>query len=188
MAELTFDSKLHRYFLDGREIPSVSEIMKPLTEMYYQKIPEKIIEKARIRGSAIHESIENYILFNSINEEYRQYVEMFIQFMNEEQLQVVRNEFMLTDGNYAGTIDLLLKTKYGDLILVDMKATSKINTELLELQLAGYDDLLKHNGYNTIGSYVLHFKKDGYVFKMIELNKEIWKELLDERTNKAHKD
>lgn len=183
---LNFDKDLHHYFYNQVRIPSVSEIMKPLTEGTYSKIPKRILDKAKKRGSGVHEAVENYILFDVISEEYQGYVEQFIKFMSINGFKAHRTELMLTDGKYAGTIDLVLETKENQLILVDTKTTNKIHEDLLEVQLYAYKALLKKNGYNISNCFVLQLKEDDYVFKPIKTNAKKWKELFSEHKNKVY--
>lgn len=184
--ELTFDKETHTYFLGNKILPSVSEIMKPLTNGMYSKIPSYILDKAKKRGTGVHEAVENYILFDVISEEYQGYVEQFIRFMDKHGFKAHRTELMLSDGNYAGTIDLVLETNENELILVDTKTTNKIHYELIEVQLSGYKALLKKNGYNVKRCYVIQLKENDFVFEEITPNNKKWRELYNEYKNKVH--
>lgn len=185
--KIQFNSEKHQYVVDGKVVPSVSEIMKPLTEGYYKGIPKYILKNAQKRGTAVHEAIENYILFDVISEKYRGYVEQFITFVHENALYVDRTEMALSNGVYAGTVDLVLKRLNGKLILVDIKTTNVINESLVKVQLNAYKDLLLEYEYNIEECSVLHLKEDSYNFVTIEPDKETWSKLLNEYKNKVHK-
>lgn len=182
---LEFEPESHTYTIDGRIVPSVSQIMKPLTEGTYARIPKRILDKAKDRGTKVHEAIENYIIFGTISEECRGYVEQFIEFLHQTQFQPYRTELMLTEGTYAGTVDLLLMSSEG-VILVDLKTTYKIHEDLLGVQLAGYKTLCEINGYNILSCHVLQLKPDKFKFQPIEPNNEKWRSLLSEHPNKIH--
>lgn len=184
--DLTFDELTHTYFIGDERIPSVSEIMRPLTKPVMDSVPPWRLDKARDRGLRVHQAISDYILFDIIDEEYRKWIETFRLFLHENELQVVYSEFMLTDGEYAGTIDLLLKDAKNRLILVDMKATYAI-PKSINTQLGAYSLLLSYNGYEVYKSACLHLKEESYVYKKIDPDFEKWKELLDEYKNKVHK-
>jgi len=186
LPKINFNSENHQYIVDGIEVPSVSEIMKPLTEEHYSNIPSWIIDKARKRGTGVHEAIENYVLFDVISEEYSGYVNQFIEWTKKENLKVKKIEFMMSDGTYAGTIDLLVEDEEGNDLLVDVKTTNKIHKELLEIQLSGYDNLLLFYGYNPVSHHVLLLKEDSYKYEPIELNQEGWFELY-EQNDKIHR-
>lgn len=177
---LTLNKETHTYSLDGRVIPSVSEVMKPLSESYYaEALKFTDLSNAQTYGTGVHEAIDDYILFGIISKKYTKEVLAFIEFLEKEQIEVVYNERMLTNGKFAGTIDLVAKHKpTGRTFLVDLKATTKINESLLEVQLYAYTELLIVNGVHVDGTYVLHLKKSGtYNFKEIAINRAKWKEL-----------
>jgi predicted RecB family nuclease len=187
---LSFDEKKHHYYLGKKRLPSVSEIMKPLTEIEMAKVPEYILDKARDRGTGVHEAIEDYILFDTISDEFADYVYQFMTFLIENDLQVVWCEKRLHSDIYAGTIDLLLKHAVNGLYLVDIKTTYKI-AKYVSVQLSAYKDLLSYNGVSVSRCYILHLKKDSLNFKEIkgdELTEghQKWKELLDEYQNEVH--
>lgn len=61
LPELTFDEASHIYRLNGDIIPSVSKLMEPLKDQCYGGISKRTLENAAIKGSAVHNSIENWI-------------------------------------------------------------------------------------------------------------------------------
>ena len=168
----------HIYRLDGVVLPSVSEIMKPLTEAYYSDIDESVMETARIRGSMVHEAIENYIHFGIYDPAAEEYVKHFIAWQEKFKPSIIMTEIMFTNGVYAGTIDMYCMIG-GRMVLVDLKVTSKINRELLEVQLAAYKELLLHNGLEVEQTMVLHLKKTGWKYEQIPVNHWKWRELVD---------
>ena len=63
LTELTFEEGPHIYRLNGVEIPSVSELMKPLKDTCYAGVGAKTLENAANKGTSVHNSIENWIKF-----------------------------------------------------------------------------------------------------------------------------
>lgn len=189
MPHLTLDKASHTYTVDGVVKPCVSDIMRPLSDAYYKNaVKYNRMETARNRGVMVHEAIDFYINFGIYAEEAVEWVLIFAQWMVDEGVEIVRNELSLTDGNYCGTIDLLVR-KDGKLLLVDIKTTSVINTALLEVQLAGYERLLQANGYVIDGAYVLQLKPPkGYVYQPVSINRAKWKELYEKQPNEIHFD
>lgn len=156
---IVFEKKEHRYIVDGIEVPSVSAIIKPLTEELYASIPVNVLENSKRRGKGVHQAIEDYWLFGVVSEEYKDYVEAFVGFLEERKLKIYRCEYMVTTGRYAGTVDLILENEYGQLILVDVKTTYKIHHDLLGLQLFAYDYALIHEGILVVGYGVLQLRE-----------------------------
>ena len=58
MARLFLDDELHKYELDGQEIPSVSRILRFLRQDVYGDIRQDILDDAARRGTSVHEACE----------------------------------------------------------------------------------------------------------------------------------
>src|SRR5450755_787122 len=56
MTSFTFDAEAHEYRLAGLVLPSVTQIIAPLTD--YSGIPADVMEFARARGQAVHLACE----------------------------------------------------------------------------------------------------------------------------------
>ena len=63
LPELTFDEGPHLYRLHGLAILSVTTLMKPLTADVYGGVDEWVMERAAERGTAVHNSIENWVSY-----------------------------------------------------------------------------------------------------------------------------
>jgi hypothetical protein len=172
-----FDEVLHRYTIDGKILPSVSEIMKPLSEQYYSNVDKNVLRNAAYRGTRIHKAIEMFHQFGIETDEQdiKPYLLGYKMAYMLEGYEPVYNEIMLTNNEYCGTIDMIAK-RGDEIIIIDLKATSKINFELIEVQLAGYQELVKHVGMDC-KTYVLHVKKGAYKFIEIEPNYNMWEDL-----------
>lgn len=44
-SELTFEEKAHRYLLNGFEIPSVTTIMRPLSDAHYKTVDDDVLSE-----------------------------------------------------------------------------------------------------------------------------------------------
>ena len=67
LPELTFEEDSHTYRLDGLIIPSVTTLMKPLSQAYYGGIDAKVLGQAADRGSAVHSAIDLYSKYGVID-------------------------------------------------------------------------------------------------------------------------
>ncbi len=63
MSGMTFDPHWHTYRLNDLALPSVTMLMKPLSNAVYQTVDPKVLEKAASRGTAIHNAADNYAKF-----------------------------------------------------------------------------------------------------------------------------
>ena len=111
LPELTFDEASHIYRLNGDIIPSVSKLMEPLKDQCYGGISKRTLENAAVKGSAVHNSIENWIKFgiDDIPSEHRGYFTGFMEWWKQYKPRVFGSEVRIYHKlmRYGGTIDLL---------------------------------------------------------------------------------
>lgn len=164
MPELVFDEERHVYRIGSEILPSVTTLMKPLSDRHYRAIPEDVLKKAADRGTAIHNAIENWIKFGivDISPEYRGYFDGFREWWDKYKPRVIGSELRLYHGllRYAGTADLVCMI--GDeLWIIDYKSTSVLSEMLLRVQLEAYAKALHSHGVMVQHKGALHLKKDG---------------------------
>ncbi len=135
-----FDELTHTYTVNGKNLPSVSEIIKRILPGQYADIPEWILNKAAEFGTEVHSMIEVY------NE-----TGLYLPAEDERKNNCLDEWIRLKDGItikssetrvhykelYAGTFDAMAVID-GKLTLMDYKTTSKVHTEHLTLQLNLY--------------------------------------------------
>lgn len=145
LPELTFDEASHIYRLNGDIIPSVSELMGPLKDQCYGGISKRTLENAAIKGSAVHNSIENWIKFgiDDIPSEHRGYFNGFVEWWKQYKPRVFGSEVRIYHKlmRYGGTIDLLCEIG-GLLELIDFKTTYTL-LEMLHQQVKELNGELK---------------------------------------------
>lgn len=164
LPELTFLDEGHTYHLDGAMIPSVTEIMRPLSRHEYTGVSEATLIAAADRGTAVHNAIENWIKFgmDDIDPDYRGYLDAFHEFWDryspEPEGSEIRTYHKLY--RYAGTIDLLARID-GKLAVVDYKTTYRLIDKNVRVQLEAYSQALKSHGIEVEKKIALHLGKDG---------------------------
>lgn len=162
--ELEFEERNHVYLLEKVPVPSVTTIMKPLSEAYYSKIRDDVLEKAAKRGTAVHNAIETLIQFGfeDIAEEHKLYLKAFKDWKEQWNVEVIETESKIYHKSfrYAGTADLICKEN-GVLTLVDFKTTSVLSPMLLGVQLEAYKKALESHGIKVENVVGLQLKKDG---------------------------
>ena len=185
-AKVKFDKVTHTYTVGGKKLPSVTQIMRPLSEQHYADIPHEIMENARQRGTRVHEAIEIYDMFGAETDdkEIRPYLVGYRMAQELHKFHPKFSEQIMACEEYCGTVEIIAKMK-DDLIIIDLKATSKINFELLEVQLAGYMRLARENNHAIERTYVLQVKP--YAFRFVEIlpNYELFEKLLKEHYEQA---
>lgn len=172
--ETYYDEENHKYYVDGEERPSVTEIASPISFERLNALQQSLLERAKARGTRCHELFEEYLLMgeldiDTIETDYIPYVQQFILWARTYRPKVVFTEKKMFSYEFCGTADLIAKID-GKVVLVDYKCTSAVDKKSLSVQLEGYYRLCNLYGIEIDDCYVLHVKKDGYVFKPIKRN------------------
>jgi len=177
---LQFFETEHQYKFNGRFIPSVSSIIKPISSSIYGEIDKEVLQKAADRGTAVHFAIE---LFNTtgaeiIENDFLGYFLAYKKFREEHKnLKVVASEIRTMHPVlwYAGTADEIYEDENGNYILSDTKSSVNIEKAILIPQLTGYKEAIQETQKIKIHKcFVLHLKNDGnYIFEEIQTDLNI---------------
>lgn len=173
--DVFFSEDTHTYLVDYEEVPSVTEILKPLTSRGYAEINPVVLEAAAARGTAVHEACEaiDYGLEADVYPEIEGYVAAY-----EDWLSVYRPEWegieqVVVNQGYAGTADRIGRLAGSDnLCVLDLKTSSPTKEALVAvcLQTYAYADAIRQEmypeddeGYESmvIDRYALFLMKDG---------------------------
>lgn len=177
---LTFNEKEHKYYYGGKELPSVSKIMESISCHFYSNIPQVALDIACERGSAIHKAIYDKELFDDyeLEDKYKPYFDSYLKFKEDYKPEILHQEKMLTNGEFAGTIDYICKID-NELYLIDFKTSKELHKNLISVQLEGYRKLCEYNNIKIDKYYALHLKKEGYEIVEIKPNKKMFKMCFD---------
>ncbi len=138
--QVEFDPIEHQYFVNGKEVPSISQLCKRENQDMYEGIDQLTLRRAATKGVGLHKEIENYELKNIQGQsiEFQNYllVKRNYRFNKEMTERIVIIEI---DGKIvcAGRFDLLA-TIDGKSVLIDFKRTSQIHLNYVTLQLNLY--------------------------------------------------
>lgn len=166
--KLTFLEESHTYFVDGKRVPGVSDILKQVglqkeyfgTDTFY-----------RDRGIATHAAIklilEGKLDQSSVDPVCQPYIDGAMRFLDtlKTPIQAVEQQLYSSRLNFAGTLDLVA----GD-TLYDWKC-SKSPDPASELQGAAYSLLWGENYGLEIPFRVIKLPGDG-TFKIIDYKTE----------------
>ena len=168
-----FNEKEHKYSYDGKQLPSVTTVIKEILNIEY---PDYAIYHAT-RGTFVHKAIELYLRgilnFETVDETIKPYLDAFIKFQEKANIEPVILEERFADKNitFAGTVDIVGKVK-GKTYLFDIKTGQKQDS--YNAQMAGYKKLLNDNGINIDGIYILDLKPGGYKVIKVENIEKYW--------------
>lgn len=172
--ELAFDEKKHIYTLNGLLIPSVTTVMKPLSDDVYGGIDEQVLNRAAARGTAVHNAIENYVKFGieDIPPEHAGYFDAFLKWVKEHNVQPYGTEIRLYHKSlmYAGTADMTASVDNLD-TLIDFKTSASVQKMLCGVQLEAYYRAVQSHtdGKGFERKAIVHLKRDGN-YNMILFN------------------
>ena len=176
--KIDFDEEKHEYTVDGKRVPSVSEILAPLSDRYDGLNPS-VLQMAAARGTAVHEATEiiDYGGEPEMMPETFGYINAYIEFLRTyfprwEMIERPVAYYRWAEEAvpfYAGTID-----RYGVIdghtAVVDIKTYASLTTDGLiaaSCQTQLYKDAISE--YLPIKRYVLHLKKDGG-YRLVDLD------------------
>lgn len=150
-------------------------------DMYYS-IPEEVLAKAASRGTVIHENCRAYDLLGvEASDEAVHYAKM----MSEGNFRAFAHEYTVSDEKYvASNIDVVAE-KDGDIVLMDIKTTSRLNDEYLSWQLSIYKYLfrLQNPDLDVKGLYGIWLPQERYgkpkIIKVAEVPMAEVKKLLE---------
>lgn len=161
---LEFEDNTHTYTLNGIVVPSVSEVIAPLSNVKYSGISERTLARAADKGTSVHNSIENWIKFGieDIPPEHSGYFNAFMDWWNTYNPEVVGSEVRLCHilMQYAGTADFIGYIQ-DELTLIDFKSTYTVSDMTCGVQLEAYSQALKSMGVVVQRKKILHLKRDG---------------------------
>jgi len=164
-----FDPAEHAYYLDGRRLPSVTQILQAAAlGTDYSMVPPAILEHKRQVGVAVHAACrmvdEDDLDETTIADEIRPYVDGYRAFITDTGFRAMGTELALYDDvlGYAGTPDV-----WGDLngrfALLDRKTLWTLDVPTAALQAAGYAPLIEalEPAWRGAERFALHLQRTG---------------------------
>lgn len=153
---IEFREDTHEYFLDGKKLISVTQLMrKHGLAPSYDSVPEAVLKAKAERGTLIHKEIEQYIKEREIGFTTELY--HFIDQIKEKELKPIASEQIVYNDVVAGTIDLIFE----DGTIADIKTTATLHKEAISWQLSIYSYLCTTRGARPTKGAAYHFNRDG---------------------------
>ena len=108
---IEFEPVNHIYTVEGAKLPSVTQIMKPMSMMLYEGIPWDVLSAAADRGTRVHEQVSNFIRFGVLEEDddTAPYLAAYRAFSEKYKPEWIASEYRVFHKlmRYSGTVDLL---------------------------------------------------------------------------------
>lgn len=182
--DVVFEPDTHTYWYGMEQLPSVSEILRPLTESYLAAIPEATLNWKRDLGIAVHEACELYDLElldeTTLDERIVPYLEGYKRFWMDMQpsWDAIERLVVEPDARYAGRLDRAGRVA-GRATILDIKTSVAIQPSTA-IQLWAY--AMAYDEMAAPDLAVLQLKPDGsYAYRTFtdyDLYSETWDALL----------
>lgn len=162
---IQFNEELHEYRLDGKRLPSVTEILRPLYgELRF--VNEDLLAYKSELGKAVHKAVELHVLngldYSSLTSPVADYFQQYLEFEADTGFVSKATEVRVSSPlGYAGTLDL-----FGDLnsigSLVDLKTTAALSPAVA-LQTVAYQKAMNDGGkYHAKKRFALRLTPNKY--------------------------
>lgn len=159
---LSFEPTTHTYCVEGRKVPSVTQVLEPYTGLDY--VDRRALEDARIRGTLVHAAIHRLNVLGQLEAaELAQapYINAWLDFVSETGATVLLSERRVYSEKYgyAGTLDsvLLRDSREG---LYDVK--TGVVPKTVGPQTAAYLQALREqDGIRWRSRYCVQLREDG---------------------------
>ena len=166
---IEFKEDTHQYFIDGKEVPSVTTILNSLTD--YSFVNKELLERAANFGTAVHKATELYdqnnLDFNGLDESLLPYVEAWDMFLHDYKPEILSIEQRIASiYGYAGTLDRYVAID-GQRFIIDIKSGTVV-PKYTGLQLSAYSQAVIEGGGKVDERYVIHLQPCRY--KVIPFN------------------
>lgn len=163
---LTFDEGPHLYRWNGEPVPSVTQIIKPLSS--FDHVDPDVLERARQEGVAVHKMVElacrDELDEPGLPEWLRPYLAAWRAFVAETGFVLDASEERVyhLDYRYAGTLDLRGRTRVHPRGLFDLKRSFAAG-RAIGVQLAAYAGAVNWpvTGRDACARFGLQLRGDG---------------------------
>ena len=168
--DILFFEDTHEYLVDGKPVPSVTEILSPLHRSY-AKVNPSVLEYAANRGKAVHEALEVYDLGGELEArpEAVPYVQAYLDWHRTYSPNWLAVEKMVfcEEGWFIGTLDRMGYLNDGKLAIVDIKTSQptreayvSVCLQTMAYAMAAMSEEISLD-YQKINRYGLFLMKDG---------------------------
>ena len=164
--QVFFEPLSHTYLCGEKVLIGVTTLMaKHGLSPDYSNIPAATLKKAADEGTAIHREIQDYD--NGLSVLRTPLIEEYIALCAEKGLKFVASEYLVSDNEtVASSIDCVYGEK-NEVILVDIKTTTKPHMRPLAWQLGCYKVFFERQnpGKKVVGCYCLHIDRKAKTIK-----------------------
>lgn len=176
-SDVLFNQEEHTYMLGDKQLQGItSTLMKIAFPDTYKGISETRLKKAAEHGSLVHEQIEIFeTLFDGnvsccANMECSPEFNNYMLLKENNHLKHQAQEYLVSDNeHFASAIDIIFTNENDEIVLCDIKTTSKLMYEHVSLQLSIYAMLFENMNPNMKVSHLSCMWLHGNDCKYVEV-------------------
>lgn len=153
----------HKYFYGEKELSGITEMLKQfISPNKYDGIDPFVLENARKRGAGIHEALDGIIKNKcsaEMNVEHVNEAFFIYEKFAEQKLTPVASEYIVSDfENFASPIDVIALNDFGEICILDLKCTNKLDLDFVRWQTNIYRLFFeKMTGIEVAELFVIHY-------------------------------
>jgi len=139
---ISLNSDIHQYQVDGKPVPSVTQILQDCGITDFSKVNKRVIDFAQKRGKAIHKACHLHDVGDldvfTLDLRITPYLDAYIKFKHDTGFLVKDSELRVASRkfHYAGTLDKLGILE-GKITIIDLKSGPIMPG--VAIQTAGYE-------------------------------------------------
>jgi hypothetical protein len=147
-SQLDFDPARHHYFLNGRRIPGVTEVLTYGGLLDYDFLSREHRAACLARGQAVHRltqlNDEDRLVESNVPPELAGYLESWRRFRLDYQFRptLIERRVYNRQFNFAGCLDRTGQIRGGAQVLLDLKTNTA--PDAVPIQLSAYGSTLAH--------------------------------------------
>lgn len=162
---LEFDGPSHTYTLNGRRVPSVTEVLEPYSGLEWVR-PE-LVQAAADFGHNVHVACDLYdadeLDHEALDPALTPYVDAWDRFQRDTGAVAIESELAVYSRTlrYAGTLDRIMALGRKERVQIDIKTSTGV-PRTVGAQTAAYENCYREMfGRKLQGRYCCHLKPDG---------------------------
>lgn len=135
---IEFKDNTHEYFLDGRRIPSVSELLSAVFPNRFgtSGANPEVLKAGAEYGTMIHQAVQDWLEKGTKTDLVE--LDNFIRLWEENNLSLIECERMVYTDDFAGRFDIKAKDDKGNVWILDIKTTSQKKPTNVQYQTSLY--------------------------------------------------
>lgn len=157
--KLEYNDEKHKYFVDGKEVPSVNKIIDKVFNREYKGDPI-YGEIGTAAAKAIELDLREELDETTVDDYVRPRLEAFRGWVENEGATVIYSEMPLYSDGVAGRFDGMFEIN-GEPWLIDYKCVKQLQHFTVKVQLSGYWKLIKSIIGESPRLAALQLKDDG---------------------------